>query len=174
MMIVKLSALGGDRAFILLRSIFHFFIAGHEFSVTADFIPVFFMHHQHPETFAVMTVEMLVMHFVCPTDGTYITAVAAGKPFEALMNDDIMYQEISETVSHDAKADGLHPPHMTEGAGINEQDTWHSKNDKECIVLFKKAGFHLVMILVQVPEQPMHNKAMCKPGYSFHDQESKK
>ena len=29
-----------------------------------------------------------------------------------------------------------------------------------------------MMILVQVPEKTMHNKTVCKPGNSFHDDES--
>lgn len=163
----------GDRGFFL-RCIFHFFIAGHQLFVPANLVPVFFMHKQHPKTFAFVPVKMLMMHLMRPADGTDIGAVAAGEPFETLMNDNIMHQEIAKAIGHDAKADGLYPPHMTECANINQQDAGYSKDDEERIILFKKTWFCLVMILVQVPEKPMHDITMGQPGNSFHHQKGKK
>src|SRR4030095_11438080 len=119
-----------------------------------------------------MPVKMLVMHFMCPANCSHITIVASCKPFESLVNDDIMYQKISDTISHDAKTDRLHPPCIIKCAEIDQEYTWHSEDDKECVVLFKKAGLYLVMIFMQVPKKPMHDISMSKPGNAFHNYES--
>ena len=37
---------------------------------------------------------------------------------------------------------------MRIGAKKNKQHTWYRKNDKECIILFKKSWFYLMMIFV--------------------------
>ena len=129
------------------------------------------MNEQHTEAFAIMTIKMPVMHFVCPTNGTDITIISSGKPFKALMNDNIMNEKISNAISHDAKTDRLHPPYIIECAEIDQQDAWHSENDKECIVLFKKPWLRLVMISMQIPKKTMHNVTMGKPCNAFHDNE---
>jgi hypothetical protein len=131
------------------------------------------MHQQHTETFAVVPVKMFMMHFMRPADGPHIVAVAFGKPFKPLVNDHIMNQKITEAIRHNAKANGLHPPHMIKGAGINQQYAGYSEDDKERIILFEKARLHLMMIFVQVPEKTMHDIAVRKPGNAFHDDESK-
>src|SRR5688572_5240058 len=115
-----------------------------------------------------MTIKMLMMHFMRPTDGTNIRVIASGKPFESLVNDDIVHQKISSTISHDAKPNCLHPPYIIKCAGIDQQNTWDCENDKECIVLFKKPGLYLVMIFMKIPEKSMHNVAMGEPGNTFH------
>ena len=53
-----------------------------------------------------------MMHLVSPADGPYICVVAAGKPFESLVNDNIMHNKIRKAIRHDTKSDGLHPPDM--------------------------------------------------------------
>jgi len=45
------------------------------------------------------------MHLVSPTDGADISIVAAGEPFETLMDDYFMYNKISEAIKRNAKAD---------------------------------------------------------------------
>ena len=78
------------------------------------------MNQQHAEAFAIMTIEMFVMHFMRPANGTNVTVIAAGKPLESLMNDDIVHQKIPGAIRHDAKTDRLHPPFIIERAEINE------------------------------------------------------
>ena len=119
-----------------------------------------------------MPVKMLVMHFMCPANGTNIAVIAAGKPFESLVNDDIMHQKIPGTIGHDAKTYRLHPPYIIKCAEIDQQYTWYGEDDKEGIILFKKAGLHLVMIFMQIPKKTMHDIPMCKPCNTFHDYES--
>src|SRR6186997_1843230 len=60
---------------------------------------------------------------------------------------------------------------MIDSTKQNQQETWHSEDDKECIVLFKKTGFNLVMIFMQVPKKSVHDIAMGEPCNAFHDNE---
>jgi len=116
-----------------------------------------------------MTVKMLMMHFMCPSNGPDVTAVASCKPFETLMNNNIMNEKISKSISHDTEANRLHPPYMIERAVKNKQDAWYSEDDKKCVVLLEETRLYLMMILVQVPEKTMHDITMCKPGNTFHN-----
>jgi hypothetical protein len=153
------------------RCIFNFLITRHQFSVTADFIPVFPCYEQHTKTFTLVTVKVPVMHFMRPPDGPDIPVITAGEPFEPLVNDDIMHQEISKAISHDPKTDRLHPPYMIVCAKPYQQHTRNRKDDKEGIILFKEARFYLVMVSVQIPEKPVHYIPVRKPGNAFHSDE---
>jgi hypothetical protein len=113
-----------------------------------------------------------MVHLVGPSDRTYVGIVTAGKPFETLVDDHVMDEEVGKTVSHDAEADRLLPPDIMLESEHDEQETGHSENEKESIVLFKKTRFHLVMIPVQVPEEPMHDPFVGCPGNAFHEEES--
>ncbi len=53
-----------------------------------------------------MFFEVLVMHFMCPAQGAYIRVIAAAEPFDALMDDHFVNQEIGQPVKGDAAADG--------------------------------------------------------------------
>src|SRR5215203_568746 len=88
------------------------------------------------------------------------------------MNDNVMYQKIPATISHNAKPNCLHPPYIVKCAEINQKDTWYSKDDKERIVLFKKTRLHLVMIFMQIPQESMHEITMGKPCNTFHNYKS--
>jgi hypothetical protein len=93
------------------------------------------------------------------------------EPFEALMNDHIVHEKVSKTIRHYAEANGLQPVHALKRAKKNAQKTGYGKDDKEGIVLFKKTGFGIVMVFVQVPQEPVHHEFMCCPGDSLHDAE---
>ena len=113
-----------------------------------------------------------MMHFMGPADRPYIGIIAATEPFKTLMNDHIVYQEISGPVEHDTETDGLHPPDMIVGTKINQQETGHSEDEGKKIVFFKNARTDLVMIFVQDPEKTMHHIFMGTPGDAFHDDKS--
>jgi hypothetical protein len=85
---------------------------------------------------------------MCPANGPDIGIFAAGKPFEALVDNYIMYKEIGKSVSHYAKADGLLPPYLVERPKHDQQHAGDRENDKKSIIFFKKSRFHLVMIPV--------------------------
>src|SRR5688572_16719353 len=69
--------------------------------VLLHFLPVFFMYQQHTERFAFVFIQVPVMHFVRPPDRSYISIVRSREPFETLVNDHIVYQEIRSSVCHD-------------------------------------------------------------------------
>lgn len=56
------------------------------------------MHEQHAEAFAFVLIEVLVVHFVRPANGTYVGAVAPAEPFKPLVNDDVMHDKISRAI----------------------------------------------------------------------------
>jgi hypothetical protein len=120
-----------------------------------------------------MFAEVLVMHLVCPANSTDIGIIAAGKPFEPLVDDDIMDKEIGKAVSHDAKANSMKPPHTRSlHAKHDTQETGYGKNDKESIIFFEKTRFNFVVIFVQIPQESMHHPPVCTPGYTFHQQKN--
>jgi len=129
------------------------------------------MNEKHTEAFTFMPVEVLVVHLMGPADRTYIIAVCFAEPFEPLVNDHIVHQEISKTICHDAKTDRLHPPYIIKCAEIDQQYTWYCEDDKECIILFKKTRLYLVMIFMQIPEKSMHDITMSEPCNTFHTNE---
>src|SRR6218665_1579264 len=115
---------------------------------------------------------MLVVHFMRPANGFYISIIAAGKPFKALMNDYFMYQKISKPIQCYSKTYGSQPIYFVLQAKHDTQPTGYCKNEKEGIVFFKKTGRWLMMIFVQVPQKSMHNIAVCKPGNGLHCKET--
>lgn len=130
------------------------------------------MDIQHAETLPVFLAKMLVVHLVRPADGPHIGIPAPGEPFEALMDDDVMYHEISESIRHDTKTYGLHPPDPVLTSEHDQQHAGYGKYDEEGIILFEESGLHLVMILMQIPQKSMHHPFMRGPGDAFHEEES--
>src|SRR5882724_3636222 len=111
---------------------------------------------------------MFMVHFMRPAYSSHIIIIAAGKPFEPLVNNYVMQQEVCKPISHNTKADCLQPPYMPESAKPDQQYTGCRKDEEEGVILFKKSRFRLVMIFVQIPQKPMHNKPMCTPCNCFH------
>ena len=87
-----------------------------------------------------MPVQMFVMHFMCPPDSPYIIIVASGKPFEPLMNDDIMHNKIGNTIGHDAKTNCLHPPYMIKSSKLISNILGIAKMTKNASFFSKKPG----------------------------------
>src|SRR5215213_7085269 len=103
---------------------------------------------------------MFMMHLMCPSDRPHIAVFSFSKPFEAAVNDHIMHNKISKSISHDTKTHSLLPPDMLCGPVIDQQHAWYRKYDKEPIVFFKKTMLLLMMITVQIPKKPMHDITM--------------
>ena len=110
-----------------------------------------------------------MVHFVSPSDGPDICIVAAGEPFEPLVNDDIMHNKLGKSLRHDTKTHRVTPPHSGCLHTIHDaEETGDSKNDKEGIIFFKEPWLYLMMVLMEVPKEPMHHPPVCAPGYPFH------
>jgi len=128
---------------------------------------------EHAKTFALVFVEVLVVHLVGPPDRTDIGIVASRKPLESLVDDHIMDNKIRKAVGHDAKADAVEPPKTGGLHTIHDaQHAGDGKNHKKSIVLLKKARLYLVMVFVKVPKKPMHDPTVGAPGNGFHQQKN--
>jgi len=128
---------------------------------------------QHSETFALVFVQVLVVHLVGPTDGTDIGIVASRKPLESLVNDHIMDNKIRKAVGHDAKADAVEPPQTGGLHTIHDaQHARNGKNHKKGIIFLKKARLYLMMVFVEVPKKAMHDPTVGAPGDGFHQQKN--
>jgi hypothetical protein len=91
---------------------------------------------------------MLVMHFMGPPDSAYIGVIRPGKPLEPLMDDYIMHNKISKTISHYAKADGLQPVNGIDRSKKDGAKTRHRKNYKKSIVLLKETTPFSMMVFM--------------------------
>src|SRR5215204_1390524 len=115
---------------------------------------------------------MFVMHFVGPADCLYIGIIAPGKPFEALMYDHIVNNEIGKPIRHYSEPDRLQPNNRIHCANQYAGKTRYSEDYKEPIVFFKKACRLLMMIFMKIPQPAMHDILMSSPGNAFHSQKS--
>jgi hypothetical protein len=96
------------------------------------------MNIKHPEAFTIILVKMLMMHFVRPSDRPDVSIAGLYKPFEALVDDDIVNYEIGCAVCHDPVSDSLKPKDIPKSTNINQGDTGYRKYYKEPVVFFKK------------------------------------
>lgn len=132
------------------------------------FIPVGFGYVEHAETFAVFFANVLVVHFVCPANGANVYVIAAGKPFEALVNNDIMHQEIRKAVHGNTEANGGRPIHTVLQTEHDAEPAGNGEDEEEGIVLFKHMATGIVVVFVEVPQKTMHHVFMRGPGNAFH------
>jgi len=117
---------------------------------------------------------MFVMHFMGTPYSPEIGIICFPKHFKTLMYENIMHKEVSHSIDGDPQAypkeviiAGLHPK---EKSG-NPRD---SKNEKEKVIVLKKAGGLLVvMVFMQRPQQTVHYEFMSKPGNAFHSKEGR-
>src|SRR4051812_6078996 len=128
-----------------------YFLSCHQLSIPSYFIPVLAVNEQHAKAFSLVPVYMFVVHFMGPSYSAYIGTSASAEPFKALMDDHIVYNKIGCSINHDAKTQGLHPPVAVDGPGKDQDHAGHCEDHKEPVVLFKKAGFFLMVVFVQVP-----------------------
>jgi hypothetical protein len=77
---------------------FYFLLFTFHFIISPHFIPIFLCNEQHTKALSIFFAQMFVVHFMRPTDGAYVGVIAAGKPFESLVDDDLMHNKIAESV----------------------------------------------------------------------------
>jgi hypothetical protein len=83
-------------------------------------------------------VEMLVMHFMCSSDSSQIPVIAVAENFKALMNKDIMYQKVTQSVNGNSN-----PYKKTDVVSIQnsekyQKETGNSEYQKEGIISFER------------------------------------
>jgi len=129
------------------------------------------MHPEHAEGFTIMPVEVFVVHLMRPAYRTNIRIVGAGEPFQSLVDDHVVNDEICEAIGHHPKSHCLEPIDFFNGAVEQYQEAGYGEDDEEGIVLFEGAVLFLVMVFMEIPEKSMHYKFVCQPGDEFHYQE---
>ena len=90
--------------------------------VAPDFVPVFFADEQQAERFAVLFLTMFVVHLMRPAQGPHIAVVRPCKPFEALMNDDIVHQKVRDAIEQNAYADTYHHTSFIQPSMMQSQE----------------------------------------------------
>lgn len=73
-------------------------------------------------------VQVFVMHFMCPLDGFDVAVIASGKPFESLMDHNVMDKKISDAVQQDTQSDVKHPVKSRLSTEEKQQNTWCGKD----------------------------------------------
>jgi hypothetical protein len=127
-------------------------------------------YNQHPEIFTVFLVQVFVVNFVRAADAQYIPVAPVAQQFESLVDDNVVYDEITKPIHRNTYTDiqpeiiKHQPGHVTVRAGNGE-------NHEERIVFFKKALFPLVVIAVEIPQKAVHHVLMREPGHELHEEE---
>ena len=119
------------------------------------FFEIFKRHKQHPKALAIFLAQMLVVDFVCLSNGHQVHVLCPFEQGEALVNEDVVHHEVGESVKCNAcanpKAGVVMKASSDEAIG-----TWHCENQEEGVVLFEKAWRSRVMVFMKVPHGPMH------------------
>ena len=107
-------------------------------------------NYQHPKILTFFLPQVFVMNFMSPTYAQNVFVIPVSKKFKPLVNDDFMNKEISQSIKWNTYSNIKSKiiKHQTRHIAIT---AWHSKNEEETIVLFKKTRICLMMIFVQIP-----------------------
>ncbi len=110
-----------------------------------------------------------MVHFMCLSQSPEIDVVGLVEPLEALVNKNIVHHKIGDAIQRDADSDVKHEAvSFHEVPDTEKYHRYTSENDEEVVVLLKKVRKLIVVILMQVPEQTVHDVLVRKPGHTFH------
>jgi len=114
---------------------------------------------------------MLMMHLVRPPQSPEISNIGPGKPTNPLVDDHFMHQKISDSIQAESSPYGNQPIIPVNDPQHDKKPAGNGKEKKEIIIFFKESRTLLVMILVEVPEEPMHDKPVQTPAHPLHKHE---
>jgi hypothetical protein len=129
-------------------------------------------NQQHAEAFSVLGTQVLVMHLVRPAYGPQVPVVAVAHEFEALVNENIMHQEVTATIQRDTDTHEKFNVVSVDDTKEHEQETGNGEDQEEGVVPFKKSLVALVVVAVKYPKQSVHNVFVGDPCHSLHHDES--
>src|SRR6218665_276649 len=131
------------------------------------FFKVFKRHPQHAETLAALFGEMAVVHFVGTAYGFEIREIDIAQHADALMNEQVVNEKVSQAVKRDAYSD---PERISKAVktDIKADNCRRGKNEEEKIVVLHGPAAGLVMVPVQAPERAMHDVFVGQPGHHFN------
>jgi hypothetical protein len=112
------------------------------------------------------------MDFVRPAYTSGIPVIGVSEHLEALVDKDIVYQEIGDPIGQDAQTYGPALPEIRIRRGHDEGHADHRVEDEKGIIAFKPGiVVFSVMIPVEAPQESVHDILMGKPRHKFHDTE---
>ena len=116
---------------------------------------------------------MLVVHFMCSAYGSEVPIIRVAEPLRALMDENIVYQEISQSIKRNSRSDPYtHIGNTVTHAEKEQRDRRRCEDQEESIVAFENASVVLFMvILVQRPKATVHHEFMREPRDELHQQE---
>ena len=80
---------------------------------------------------------MLVVHFVRPTDASGIPVIGISEHLKALVDKDVVYRKISDTIGQNTKAQGPAIPEFGFGTQIKKNHAHHGIENKKGIIALK-------------------------------------
>jgi hypothetical protein len=122
---------------------------------------------EHTEALTILGAQMLVVYKMGFPDRAQICIFRASKPLEALVDKDIVYNEIARTVDSNTEP---YPYSKIPCGGPRDKEigTWDCENQEEGIVLLEEPGFVYMVVLMKPPHKPVHDIFVGEPGYTFH------
>jgi len=135
----------------------------------AGFTVIFQGDDEHAETLPMLFSKVLMVNFMGFPDRTEVNVVRSAEPFEPLVDEDFVNQEIGKSIQSDSRPDPHTEVVAVHHAKHDEEPTRYGKNQKEGIVFLEKTGLFLMMVLMQVPKKAMHQKAVCEPSHELHE-----
>jgi hypothetical protein len=114
---------------------------------------------------------VLVVDFVCLSNGHEIGVFRPPKPLEPLMYEHIMHEEICQAVGSNACAYPHAKIAASHGSSDETPSTWNGEDQKEGIIFLEKARFMHVVIRVEKPHGTVHEVFVRKPRNPLHPNE---
>src|SRR3970040_1409453 len=113
-----------------------------------------------------------MVHFVRFSQADQVLVIGVFEPLNPLVNQDIMYHEITKSVKCDPESDEKQIVHAALYAKVKKSDAGCCENHKKDIVSFENVGiFGLVMIGMEIPHRSVHNVLVSHPSHAFHEKE---
>ena len=111
------------------------------------------------------------MCFVRAADGEEIGVVRIPQPLDSLVDEDLVHEEVEDSVDEDAQAypepRGMQAEHAARDEAAHRR---HSEDQEEAVVaLDEVVVVLLVVIAVQVPEEAVHHEFMRGPSHELHE-----
>lgn len=98
---------------------------------------VFKRNEQHSKAFTFFLAQMLMMDFMGPSNTSCVPVVCVPEHFESLVNKNIMDEEVSRPIGHNAQTYRPAIPEIGIGPKIEKSYAHDSIKNKESIVTFK-------------------------------------
>lgn len=135
---------------------------------------IFFWRIQKSECLAPLLRMFAVMDIMRMDHPLQVSASLPWSPFQSLVNDDVVKNEVKDAIAKDAEchADHIRIIHYLCEV-VKDPDRGKTEDQCEQIILFEGLVMYSMVRLMPAPEKSMHDVFMCKPGHKLPDQEGR-